>query len=222
MSTVGILPVGGLGTRLGLPFPKALAPTFTQAGIQPLYTHAYDRLRVVCDRIVFVDAGERDDWPGEIVHAERAGLAAAVRAGAKGLRPDDLCAVALPDTLWWPERGMRLLVNAYRVSQPCDGVLATWDGSSHNLDEVVLAQDGTVSAVRLHANPPEQPRRVRGWGAFVASAGCLRGLDDGPLGPQLAEYRFIAEHFGDEFYDLGDPKRYRHFIDLPLRREEPS
>ena len=222
MSITGILPIGGLGTRLGLSFPKALAPTFTIDGIQPLYAHAYDRLRRVADRIVFV-LGEHDDpcladLPGERRLAPRAGLSAALREGATGLRPDDICAVALPDSMWWPSDGFRLAVQLYRAAQPLDGVLLTFDGSSHVLDPVTMRK-GVVLDVERHTDPPLMPRTVRGWGAFVASAGCLRGLDDGPLGPQLAGYRFKAAYLGPHYYDLGTPKRYRDNIDRPLQMD---
>jgi len=219
VSIIGLLPIGGLGTRLGLPFPKALAPTFTSDGIQPLYAHAYDRLRRVADRIVFV-LGEHDDpcladLPGERRLAARAGLSAALREGATGLRPDDICAVALPDSMWWPSAGFGLALHAYRNFQPVDGVLLTFDGSSHVLDPVTTGRDGFVTAIERHTDPPVMPRNVRGWGAFVASAGCLRGLDDGPLGPQLAEYRFKATHLGSDYYDLGTPKRYEANVSRP-------
>jgi hypothetical protein len=214
--------MGGLGTRLGLPFNKGLAPTFAQGGILPLYAHAYDRLRRVSDRIVFV-LGEGDDipsLPGERVVSARAGLAGALRDGARGLAPDDLCAVALPDSMWWPKAGLKLLVAAYGWQQPCDGVLGTFDGSSHVLDRVTLSPDGRVSAVERHSDPPTPPRYIRGWGAFVARTGVLAGLrDDEPLGPQLAAHRFASVHLGEHYYDLGTPARYRANIDRPLHMD---
>ena len=54
MRIVGVLPMAGDGLRLGLPFPKALAPTLTVQGIVPLYRHAYERLQIVTDRILFI------------------------------------------------------------------------------------------------------------------------------------------------------------------------
>lgn len=221
---VGILPVGGLGTRLGMPFPKVLAPTFTSAGIEPLYAHAFDRLRVVSDRIRFVlnaDDSTLADLPGERVLNSGAGLAAAVRDGAAGLDPDVLCAVALPDSMWWPRTGFRFLVDTYRQEQPIDGALALFDGSSHVLDTVTVGQDGIVTSITRHDDPPAVARYVRGWGALVASAGCLRGLtDDRSLAAQLAEYRFAAVHLGPHYYDLGTPQRYRANISRSLEMDQ--
>lgn len=224
-SIVGVLPMAGSGSRLGLPFHKALAPTLTPAGVEPLYAHAYDRLRRVADRIVFVLSAEGDrdpcldGLPGErYVKTVRGELPTSLAMVSKYLHPDTLVAVALPDSMWWPADGFSALVRECGRRQPLDGVLGLFRASSHVLDRVTIGADGLVGDITRHADPPAPEEEVAGWGALVASAGCLRGLrDDHPLAPQLAEYRFAAHDFATPYFDLGTPERYAAYHDLPLR-----
>jgi len=51
----GIVPVGGMGTRLGLPFPKELFPLKDRNSYYPVCQHTIDNmLESGCEKIVFV------------------------------------------------------------------------------------------------------------------------------------------------------------------------
>lgn len=218
MAVLGIIPAAGTGSRLGMPFHKALAPTITDRGIVPLYRHAYDRLARVCDDVAFV-LSEPLDLPGHsIFKSFRGELPSSLALAAKTVSPDTLCAVALPDAIWWPRDGMDTLVARYQQADgPLDGVLGLFEGSSHVLDRVETSM-GFVSAIHRHTDPPAAEIQVQGWGCLVATAGCLAGLtDDRPLGPQLSEYRFLAVHLTGPYHDLGTPERYVEFHDLRHR-----
>ena len=45
----GILPMGGQGRRLGMPFPKPLSPIFTDDGIVPVFEHALETVWELTD-----------------------------------------------------------------------------------------------------------------------------------------------------------------------------
>ncbi len=244
--------MAGSGSRLGLPFPKPLAPTITRDGIVPLYRHAYDRLRQVARRIILVLPPDNDpcanDLPGQHVHKTvRGELPSSISYAVDGLHPDTLCAVALPDSVWFPASGFQRLVVRYLTEpSPIDGVLGIFEGPSDVLDPVELDGQGFVTAIEKHGEMPWQDAmaerhgiwlggsdapmsydlvttkkyllsraRARGWGCFVATAGCLAGLtDDRPLGPQLAEYRFASVFLDGPYLDLGTPDRYIAHHDL--------
>lgn len=217
--------MAGSGTRLGMPFHKALSPTLTPDGILPLYAHARRRLDMVARETMMVISPEmtRDpclrDLPGTLVVKEAQGeLPSSLAFAARNLAPDTLCAVALPDSIWYPVDGFARLVAALATGPArvrC--VLGLFSGSSHVLDEVTVV-DGWVSAVTRHDAPPVPERTVDGWGCLIARADLLAGLaDDRPLGPQLGAADCQAVHLEGPYVDLGTPERYGRDMDLPVR-----
>lgn len=237
--------MAGSGSRLGMPYHKALSPVLTDAGIRPLYSFAFERLRAVATRVIFVLSTEGiadpclADLPGERMVKPRQGeLPTSLALVARTLHPDTLCAVALPDSIWHGD--MNRLVARYLIERdPMDGVMGLFQGPCDVLDRVdtdkdwirfvntrseltpengrtncrdcaqwQIAREGPPYVV---GGPPASPNQhpVTGWGCFIATAGCLRGLtDDRPIGPQLGEYRFAAVTFDSSYLDLGTPDRY--------------
>ncbi len=159
---VGILPMAGSGSRLGLPFPKPLAPTITREGIVPLYRHAFDRLRQVTREVVLVVPPNPDpclgDLPGTWVRKPLRGeLPSSLAVVAKNYPPDTLCAVALPDSVWFPLAGFQRLVTRYLTEpSPIDGVLGLFVGPTDVLDGVRVDANGIVSSVEVHGSLPWQ------------------------------------------------------------------
>lgn len=218
---VGVLPLAGQGSRLGMPFHKALSPTFTRDGILPLYRHAYNQLRDAgVDEIRFVVTEGSEllgqlPWGRYIIKREQGELPSSLCLAARSLSPDDLCIVALPDGIISQPGLLGRLVathQAIEATQPLDGTLAVFPGPAGELDEVITDTRGMVTEIRPHTDDTHG-RTVKGWGAFVATAAVLKGLEDERrLGPQLAEYAFAARILGGHYYDLGTPDRYRRYI----------
>lgn len=182
MNIVGVIPMAGDGLRLGLPFPKALAPTLTRDGIVPLYRHAYDRLRVVTDRILFVVGPKALDdpcmasLPGEaILKHERGELPSSLRLAGEHVDGDDLLAIALPDTVWEPMDGFSRVCEAATGS--CDGALGLFPGDGRQLDRVSTTGD-RVTCVSLHAAADAAGFDVIGWGIAALRAAAARSLSD--------------------------------------------
>lgn len=218
--------MAGQGTRLGMPFHKALSPTFTPDGIRPLYWHAYKQLRDArVDEVRFVlpPCGGTEDpclmrLPGTLLEKpERGELPSSLAHAALDLHPDDLCIVMLPDGIvTLPGVAARLVAThrAIEDRRSLDGTFALFRGRADTLDEVVVDDAGNVRDVVPHTDEPD-PTEVWGWGCFIANAGVLKGLDDhARLGSHLAEYAFAARHLGGGYVDLGTPERYRAYIDI--------
>lgn len=220
--------MAGQGSRLGMPFHKALAPTFTPDGIRPLYWHAYRQLRDArVDEVRFVlppCGGDEDPCLtslyglGRVLEKqpERGELPSTLAFAARDLHPDDLCVVALPDGIITSPRLVARLIathDAIEARRPVDGTLALFRGPANVLDEVVVDAAGNARDIVPHGD--DDRTEVWGWGCFVANAGVLKGLDDSRrLGAQLAEYAFAGRHLGGRYYDLGTPARYRAHINV--------
>jgi len=214
--------MAGSGTRLGMPFHKALAPTLTRDGIKPLYWHVWSRLRAANpDRIVFVlsSEGMRDpcllNLPGERFEKPYGSeMATSLASVARTLNKNDTCLVGLPDSIWYPDNGFRMAMGVFDGRQPADVVMLLFRGDSRVLDRVALAADGRVTSTVPHEADGATERRVLGWGGFVSNAACLALLDDSrAVGPQLAEYAFYGCEMDGEFMDLGTPDRYVRNMD---------
>src|SRR5690348_3350611 len=119
---VGLLPMGGKGTRLGTLTPKPLMPIITDHGIVPLYTLALARLQQIADPVyslVHVDSCScirHADLPTlETTEPELAaafGDAAATISLVHG--PETWIAMAFPDSIWRMSAYMADLVDACR------------------------------------------------------------------------------------------------------------
>jgi hypothetical protein len=225
MGIVGVIPMAGDGLRLGLPFPKALAPTLTRDGIVPLYRHAYDRLHFVTDRILFVVGPKALDdpclasLPGEVIpKRERGELPSSLRLAGEQTDGDDLLAIALPDTIWEPIDGFVRVCEAATRSR--DGALGLFPGDGRELDRVTTTGD-QVTCVSLHAAAGAAGFDVIGWGIVAMRAASARNLsDDAPLAEQLNRMDLRAVELTGPYRDLGTPERYAAYMDL-RRASEP-
>lgn len=221
-----MLPMGGMGSRLGLPFPKPLAPTFIGDDILPLYHHAYTRLRVGgADEVFFILSNEQlldpslATLPGRRVYQPR-GYASSIAATAATLPDETLVLFALPDTIWYPTDAFARLRTLY---QRTAGVMGLFPGSSHLLDRVFTGE-GVVKEIRYHDIDALKSEQIWGWGCFISAAWVLAELQgSGPIGPQLGRYHFAYHRLCGPYYDLGTPERYRaHHIIEPLKDLDPG
>jgi hypothetical protein len=220
MSTpiVGVLPMGGAGSRLGFPFHKALAPTILPDGrIVPLYTHALERLQRVTpdirlllspewrgDRCLAAIRGRRH-WP------PRLGLAHALGWVARK-SPGTILAIAFPDSVWLPEDGF---VRMFARLKSHDGVLGLFQGSSLVLDPIEYDTDWRIRDITRHSDPPAPDEKVVGWGCALIRSEALADFDDSPLQSQLMQLDLVGSLLIGPYRDLGTPERYvRYHNDL--------
>lgn len=212
---VGLLPMGGNGTRLGMPFPKPLAPIITRDGVEPIYQHAVRRLAVVTDILWAIVNSGTDRCLLRSLSTSRVGtlfseepllpgaLGEAGRVLTDTYGENTLVACALPDSLWRLRDG-RSMANVVEAVKG-DGALALFTASSDELDTVEVFQDQVVSVT---TKVETDPHRVRGWGAFVVRAGALATFtSDLKDGPQLGRLDMGWAYLG-EYADLGTPDRY--------------
>jgi len=212
MRIVGVMPMAGAGSRLGLPFHKALAPTFMADGqMVPLFRHAYDRLSVITDVIVSVLSLEaREDpcmaaIPQPILYKTTRGEAPSSITVAAGAYPGSWLAVVLPDTIWYPENGMAVAAGA--LADDVDGVLVTFRGPGSALDEVMHDDRFVKRIIQKRAN---HPGLVEGWGAFIVKADRAVEWDDSIyLSGNLDQMTLRWVPLEGSYYDLGTPEQYR-------------
>jgi len=214
---IGLLPMGGRGTRLGYPIPKPLMPTITDNGLVPLYRHALRRLHEVTPDILAMLHVEScsclHDAVADIPSFETAepnlpgALGDAGRLIERVYGRDTLVALAFPDSVWRTGGTLRDVVGKVRG----DGALALFDAGADELDEVILDGDRVVSVMTKTANAVGS---VRGWGAFIIRAGALATFTDAEKdGPQLGRLDMGWAFLG-EYVDLGTPERYVGSHDL--------
>ena len=217
---VGLLPMGGNGIRLGMPFPKPLAPTITSDGIIPIYQHALRQVRTVTSLAYALVRPHTCECLMSSVEADGMKVLVTVEAnlpaalGDAGYMiadkhgEDTLVACVLPDSIWRLHEGktMENVVGAVRG----DGALALFTAGSAELDDVFLDGD-RVKAVLT--KKPGSVRQVMGWGAFVVRAGALAKFTDAEKdGPQLGKLDMGWVHLG-AYVDLGTQDRYIRFHD---------
>jgi len=221
---IGLMPMGGNGTRLGMPFPKPLAPTITESGIVPLYHHTLGELRKVTERIFAIVNSTTDgcllrsldEEFVETLWVEAPALPGALgKAGemlAAEFGKDTLVATVLPDAIWRcnRDRGLADVVSAVKE----DGALALFMAGSDELDNVLLAGDRVL---RVDTKRPNGGMgMVKGWGAFVVRAGALATFTDREKdGPQLGKLKMGWAFLGN-YVDLGTPERYIRWHDTRL------
>jgi glucose-1-phosphate thymidylyltransferase len=206
---VGVLPAAGRAERLQ---PLDGSKELLEIGGRPVLDYAVERLRAADpDEIRIVVRPEKDDLLERaraleltVVEAEPDTLAESVLAGVAGLARDDTVLVDLPDSIWEPIEGFRLLLGALRPGT--DVVLATFSSAEPERGDVVETDaDDRVTAV--HVKSPEPPGDEV-WGAVAARAGALGGLtrhaQPGTLFDHLArDGRVHAVRFPGEFLDIG-------------------
>jgi len=213
---VGLLPMGGNGVRLGMPFPKPLAPTITKDGVVPLYAHSLQRLREVTNTVyASVNANtcrclrrSLDDYSVRAIEVEeQPSLPKALAQSAKVILGeagrDVWVAVALPDSIWDVKEGTSLKNVVKNVRE--DGALALFIAGAAELDDVVVLDERVMSVTTKQAGDTGM---VRGWGAFVVRAKALAAFNDKEKdGPQLGKLDMGWAFLG-HYVDLGTPERY--------------
>jgi glucose-1-phosphate thymidylyltransferase len=184
--TWGIVPAAGIGSRIQpLAFSKELLPVGSRldAGVErPRAVSEYlvDRMiRGGASKIVFVISPGKSDiveyYGGRlgaahvsyVVQSEPHGLCDAIFQALPLIAPDEPAIVGLPDTVWFPEDGLRLLPNdglsflCFPVEEP------------RHFDAVVADPDGSVREIQVK-RADATSRWI--WGAFKATGRVLREL----------------------------------------------
>jgi NDP-sugar pyrophosphorylase family protein len=179
---------------------------------RPILEYAVERLRLApVDEIRIVVRPEKHDVVERagvlgltLVEAHPRSLGESVLAGIAGLADDDIILLDLPDSIWEPIEGFRLLLEA--MTTEADVVLATFPSAEPERGDVVeVGQDDQVAGV--HAKSADPPGN-RIWGAAAARAGSLSALSrhsqPGDLFDELARGgRVRAVRFPGEFIDIG-------------------
>jgi len=212
---VGLLPIGGNGTRLGMPFPKPLSPIITSGGVMPVYKHTLTHVRVVTHDVYALvrpitcscmRAAVKEDDVDLIITAQAnlpAALGEAGRFIARVHGKSVMVLTALPDSIWKldPERSLWDVVRAARQ----DGALALFRANADQLDDVIIDGPRVKS---VETKKPGATGEVNGWGAFLIRAGALAEFSDRAKdGPQLGELDMGWALLGD-YIDLGTQERY--------------
>lgn len=209
MRLVGVLPAAGHAERLQ---PLDGSKELLEIRGRPVLDHAVERLRAADpDDIRIVVRPEKDDVVEHaralgltVVEARPESLAESALEGIAGLAADDTVLLDLPDSIWEPVDGFRLLLAA--LTPGTDVVLGTFRSAEPERGDVVEA-DADDRATAVHVKSPEPPG-AEVWGAVAARAGALSGLTrhshPGELFDELArEGRVHAVRFPGEFLDIG-------------------
>lgn len=238
MSTWGIVPAAGLGTRIQpLAFSKELLPVGMRRDGET------ERPRAVCEyllermleggatRICFVISPNKTDiinyFGGQIgkasicyaIQSNPTGLCDAVFSALPFLSPADDVLVGLPDTVWFPRNGFSLLP-AHKFSFLCFPV-----EKPELFDAVVADENGRVQEIQVKTT---QARTKWVWGAFKLPAGELaalrdlwisRGKQDQYLGTLVNDYlarggEAWSVRSGQRYVDVGTLYGYREAVQL--------
>lgn len=209
---IGLLPMGGSGTRLGLPFHKALAPTFTEQGIKPLYWHSVQQLLPVTGLIWGAGApkGVDERLVGRMRYIDEPTMEATIQVSAKRLvdtdKGDAALIVALPDTIILNDNAIRDAYNWYlKQERPTIMPVLMHPADENQLDQ--LENDQFV---------PHRPGGKRkGWGALIGRVDWFAELDPvQPIAHQMNRTGFAVYHSQSTIFDLGTPERYESYIDV--------
>ena len=215
MRIVGVLPMAGSGSRLGLPFHKSLAPTFDDHGqVVPLFRHAYERLSFITEHIVSVlaPAGALDPCmlaiPRPVLVKKEPGESPSSIALAASQFPGSWLAMVFPDSIWYPKDGLKTAVDVLsQYGDEIDGVLVDFMAPGNMLD-TVLTEDGYVRAIMQKAK--EHTSLVEGWGAFIVKSDLAVNWDDRLyLSDNLQKMRLRTVLLDGPYRDLGTPEAYR-------------
>jgi NDP-sugar pyrophosphorylase family protein len=183
-----------------------------ELGGRPMLDYAVERLRSApVDGIRIVVRPEKRDVVERagalgltVVEARPRTLSESMLAGIVGVADDDIVLLDLPDSIWGPVDGFRLLLEA--LTTETDVVLGAFPSAEPERGDVLeIDLDDRVAAV--HAKAAEPPGNLI-WGAVAARAGSLSGLtrhaQPGDLFDELARGgRVRAVRFPGEFIDIG-------------------
>jgi glucose-1-phosphate thymidylyltransferase len=234
----GIVPAAGSGTRIQpLAFSKELLPVGSRrenGAERPRAVSEYlvERMTLAgADRICFVISPTKSDilryygsrfGPAHMVYAvqpEPRGLCDAIFRAVPLIAPHETVVIGLPDTIWFPEDGLRAL--------PEDRLACLLFPVDHPqlFDAVVTAPDGRVLEVQVKQR---HPGSFWIWGAFKLPGAvlhdlhrlwCERDQQDEYLGTLLNDYiRRGGEAYGvcagEAYVDVGTLNGYREAIQL--------
>jgi dTDP-glucose pyrophosphorylase len=232
----GIVPAAGAGSRIQpLAFSKELLPVgsrMDQGAERPRAVSEYLVERMIlggAERICFVIAPGKSDimeyygtrpCAAEIcytVQPKPSGLCDAIFRALPFIPPDEFALVGLPDTIWFPEDGLRAL-----GPEPLSFLLFPVD-RPERFDAVLTGPDDRVVEIRVK-------RADAGtswiWGAFKLSGRTLRDLRDLWLQrDRRDEYvgtlvnawlarngRAVGRRAGERYVDVGTLNGYREAI----------
>jgi dTDP-glucose pyrophosphorylase len=234
----GIIPAAGQGTRIQpLAFSKELLPTGSQLdGVteRPKAVSEYLVERMLLagvTRLCFVISPgktdiiryySRDPHSGDfcyVVQPEPLGLCDALFRALPFIAPDDQVCVGLPDTIWFPERGLELLPDGqlsfllFPVDRP------------QLFDAVLVDRAGRVTEIQVKS-PSAATCWV--WGAFKLTGAILVELHELWLARERAD-QFVGTLVnaylaaggtacgvmrGEEYVDVGTLSGYREAVEL--------
>ena len=234
----GIIPAAGAGSRIQpLAFSKELLPVGSRHDGQterPRAVSEYLVERMIlggADKICFVISAGKSDilsyYGGSVggadvayvVQPRPAGLCDAIFRALPLVHPDEHVVVGLPDTIWFPEDGLRALPDGvlsfllFPVKQP------------QFFDAVVVDDDGRVREVQVkHARPDSSWI----WGAFKMPGRVMSelrelwreaGRHDEYIGTLVNAYlarggKAQAVRAGESYVDVGTLHGYREAIRL--------
>ena len=234
----GIVPAAGLGTRIQpLAFSKELLPVGTRLD------GGTERPRTVCEYLIermlaagathicFVISPAKSDimsyFGGKIdgasicyaIQQNPAGLCDALFSALPFISPGDEVLVGLPDTIWFPVEGLRLLPEhqlsflLFPVAQP------------ELFDAVITDRDGIVQEIQVKQTGA---RTQWVWGAFRLTGQQLsvlhdlwerRGRSDQYWGTLVNAYlseggSALGIKRGDQYVDVGTLHGYREGVKL--------
>lgn len=178
----GIVPAAGQGTRIQpLAFSKELLPVGSSSRLdgreRPRAVGEYliERMRIAgADKICIVVSPGKSDiveyFGGEIedtricyaVQPQPLGLCDAIFRALPFMSPDEIVLVGLPDTIWFPEDGLKRLEPHRGLGFLCFPVT-----SPEHFDAVVSNEQGRVEEIQVKSR---EARSNWIWGAFSARA----------------------------------------------------
>jgi glucose-1-phosphate thymidylyltransferase len=234
----GIIPAAGRGTRIQpLAFSKELLPVGSKQ-VSDVETpcavseHVVDRMLAAgVDKLCFVIAPGKSDiveyFGGRygsadicyVVQPQPKGLCDALFRALPFVGPDEIACVGLPDTIWFPENGLRQL-----DEQGLSFLLFPVD-EPQRFDAVLFDPAGAVLHIDVKASAP---RSHWIWGAFKVKGSVLRelhalwcepGRGDEYLGTLVNAYleqggAARAWPLGETYVDVGTLAGYREALRL--------
>jgi dTDP-glucose pyrophosphorylase len=234
----GIVPAAGIGSRIQpLAFSKELLPVGSRSdggAERPRAVSEYlvDRMVVAgATKICMVISPGKSDiveyygsrvGPADVcyvVQPRPAGLCDAIFRALPFIGPDERVLVGLPDTVWFPEHGLKLLGDAdlsfllFEVDEP------------ELFDAVVTDERGEVLEIQVKT-PEARSRWI--WGAFSLDGRVLRALHDlwcvrDPRDPYMGTLvnewiarggRAVGVRAGEAYVDVGTLDGYRRALRL--------
>lgn len=239
----GIVPAAGAGTRIQpLAFSKELLPVGSRienGTERPRAVSEFVLERMVlggATRICFVVSPGKDDimtyYGGNfgrahlcyVVQQRPAGLCDAVFQALPLIRDDDVVCLGLPDTIWFPEEGYRLLPD-HLLSFLCFPV-----EHPEFFDAVVMDEHGSVREIQVKRSDATSNWI---WGAFKMPGRVLHELyrlwiererGDEFMGTLVNEYlarggRALAVKAGEVYVDVGTVHGYREAVNRLARQQ---